>query len=117
MLTKIIAQEDDTVEVGGELAVVATPRMPAGRGPGTQRESHAAGESSRHPNTTGPTDVRSACWWRAKPVLMLKARQIGDQDRHSLAEERSGVRFRVDWHSGGVSAGKVDTSAVNKPVL
>ena len=55
VLTKIVAQEDDTVEVGGELAVIGD----AGEDGGRRRREPAAEQPSRKPRSRAASRNRS----------------------------------------------------------
>jgi 2-oxoglutarate dehydrogenase E2 component (dihydrolipoamide succinyltransferase) len=55
VLTKIVAQEDDTVEVGGELALIGDAADDgAGDAPSEEPEPEAGQNPSRHPSRSQP---------------------------------------------------------------
>ncbi len=84
VLTKIVAKEDDTVEVGGELAIIGD----AAESGGTARTGGRARAATR-----SQTPIRRlvGCWWRRDPGADARTGRVGGGGhRNSLAEEGRG---------------------------
>ena len=120
VLTKIVAQEDDTVEVGGELAVIGDAAESSGEPPAqtpaepeTQPESKAAAptepEPERQPEPAAPTQQGSGGSGSATPVLMPELGESVAEGTVTRWLKKVGDSVQVDEPLVEVSTDKVDT--------
>ncbi|MEM6109424.1 2-oxoglutarate dehydrogenase, E2 component, dihydrolipoamide succinyltransferase [Mycobacterium sp. 050272] len=123
VLTKIVAQEDDTVEVGGELAVIgdasengasATPSQPAAEPepePEAQPESQAQPEPEPEPaaQAAPAPQAASSSNGSATPVLMPELGESVTEGTVTRWLKKVGDSVQVDEALVEVSTDKVDT--------
>jgi pyruvate dehydrogenase E2 component (dihydrolipoamide acetyltransferase) len=129
VLTKIIAQEDDTVEVGGELAVIGDASesasqspsetdtaQPAAREPETQPEPAAPAEPEPEPEPAAPAQAapaapaqQSSGSGSTTPVLMPELGESVTEGTVTRWLKKVGDSVQVDDPLVEVSTDKVDT--------
>ncbi|MGA7054118.1 MAG: 2-oxoglutarate dehydrogenase, E2 component, dihydrolipoamide succinyltransferase [Mycobacterium sp.] len=125
VLTKIIAQEDDTVEVGGDLAVIgdasesdseSAPAQPAAPEPAAQPESAAPPEPEAEPEPAPPTQSEPAApaqqgstGGTTTPVLMPELGESVTEGTVTRWLKKVGDQIQVDDPLVEVSTDKVDT--------
>ncbi|WAC94302.1 2-oxoglutarate dehydrogenase, E2 component, dihydrolipoamide succinyltransferase [Mycobacterium sp. Aquia_213] len=131
VLTKIVAQEDDTVEVGGELAVIGdasengasaapaeAPSQPAAESapapepepePAAQPESEAQPEPERQPEPAPQAAAPSSSNGSATPVLMPELGESVTEGTVTRWLKKVGDSVQVDEALVEVSTDKVDT--------
>jgi pyruvate dehydrogenase E2 component (dihydrolipoamide acetyltransferase) len=129
VLTKIIAQEDDTVEVGGELAVIGDASesasqspsetdtaQPAAREPETQPEPAAPAEPEPEPEPAAPAQAapaapaqQSSGSGSTTPVLMPELGESVTEGTVTRWLKKVGDSVQVDDALVEVSTDKVDT--------
>src|SRR6201996_3134029 len=125
VLTKIVAQEDDTVEVGGELAVIgdaaeggAEPTQQAPSQPEPQAEAPAQPEAETRPATPAhpepdpepaPGAQQSSGGGTATPVLMPELGESVTEGTVTRWLKKLGDSVQVDEPLVEVSTDKVDT--------
>uniref|UniRef100_UPI0035CA2775 2-oxoglutarate dehydrogenase, E2 component, dihydrolipoamide succinyltransferase n=1 Tax=uncultured Mycobacterium sp. TaxID=171292 RepID=UPI0035CA2775 len=122
VLTKIIAQEDDTVEVGGELAIIGDSAegdggQPAAQAP-PQAEQEAAAEPEPRPEPqpqaqpqapAASGDGQAAADGAATPVLMPELGESVTEGTVTRWLKKVGDSVEVDEPLVEVSTDKVDT--------
>jgi pyruvate dehydrogenase E2 component (dihydrolipoamide acetyltransferase) len=117
VLTKIVAQEDDTVEVGGELAVIGGPTEGGAPQPPSQPES-AAPPAQPEPEPTPPAQPepepapaapQSSGGGTATPVLMPELGESVTEGTVTRWLKKVGDAVQVDDALVEVSTDKVDT--------
>lgn len=125
VLTKIVAQEDDTVEVGGELAVIgdasegggasgAQPAAPAPSQPEPQAQSAAPSQPEPQPEPQQPQappepEQQSSGGGDATPVLMPELGESVAEGTVTRWLKKVGDSVQVDDALVEVSTDKVDT--------
>jgi pyruvate dehydrogenase E2 component (dihydrolipoyllysine-residue acetyltransferase) len=125
VLTKIVAQEDDTVEVGGELAVIGDASEGDGAGsqpasappsrpePEAQPEPAAAAPAQPEPQPTAPPEPepapQSSGDGAATPVLMPELGESVAEGTVTRWLKKVGDSVQVDEALVEVSTDKVDT--------
>jgi 2-oxoglutarate dehydrogenase E2 component (dihydrolipoamide succinyltransferase) len=117
VLTKIIAQEDDTVEIGGELAVIgdtadATDGADSTAG-GARQPAEAAPEpqpeAAPQPNAAPPARDQGATGMVLQPVLMPELGESVTEGAVTRWLKKVGDSVEVDEPLVEVSTDKVDT--------
>ncbi|WP_331250556.1 biotin/lipoyl-containing protein, partial [Mycobacterium colombiense] len=126
VLTKIVAQEDDTVEVGGELAVIgdsseggaggdSQPAAPAPSQPEPQPQSAAPAQSEAQPEPQPQAEPapapaqQSSGGGAATPVLMPELGESVAEGTVTRWLKKVGDSVQVDDALVEVSTDKVDT--------
>jgi pyruvate dehydrogenase E2 component (dihydrolipoamide acetyltransferase) len=126
VLTKIIAQEDDTVEVGGDLAVIGDaaetpaggqpeptaqpePAAPSQPEPKAQAEPEAQPEPQPEPEPAAPTQPTPTGSGDATPVLMPELGESVTEGTVTRWLKKVGDSVQVDEPLVEVSTDKVDT--------
>lgn len=113
VLTKIVAREDDTVEVGGELAVISEAAEGGGRSQGPAQPSRPQPEKAPAPEPEArpapPASPGSGDGAAATPVLMP---ELGESVAEGVVTrwlKKVGDSVQVDEPLVEVSTDKVDT--------
>ncbi|WAJ43101.1 2-oxoglutarate dehydrogenase, E2 component, dihydrolipoamide succinyltransferase [Mycobacterium sp. Aquia_216] len=125
VLTKIVAQEDDTVEVGGELAVIGEAAEDGASGAPAQAPSQPAAESTpepepepeptpqpepeRQPEPAAQAAPQSSGDGTATPVLMPELGESVTEGTVTRWLKKVGDSVQVDEALVEVSTDKVDT--------
>ncbi|WP_305778050.1 biotin/lipoyl-containing protein, partial [Mycobacterium avium] len=128
VLTKIIAQEDDTVEVGGELAVIgdaaddgaagggaqapsqpSQPQAPAQPEPQAQEPAQAQPEAPAQPQAPAQPAPQESGGGAATPVLMPELGESVTEGTVTRWLKKVGDSVQVDDALVEVSTDKVDT--------
>jgi 2-oxoglutarate dehydrogenase E2 component (dihydrolipoamide succinyltransferase) len=111
VLAKIIAQEDDTVEIGGELAVIGD--TVDGSGKGARQPAEAAPEpqpeAAPQPTAPPPARDRGATGILLQPVLMPELGESVTEGAVTRWLKKVGDSVEVDEPLVEVSTDKVDT--------
>lgn len=108
VLTKIIAQEDDTVEVGGELAVIGAPSEAAAAAPAPRPEPKAQPEPAASSQPAAPAQQPSGAA-TATPVLMPELGESVTEGTVTRWLKKIGDSVQADEPLVEVSTDKVDT--------
>ena len=122
VLTKIIAQEDDTVEVGGDLAVIgdaseSAAEQPEGAQPEPEAQPESAARSEPEPEPAAPTRSepepepaqQASGGGSATPVLMPELGESVAEGTVTRWLKKVGDSVQVDDPLVEVSTDKVDT--------
>ncbi len=127
VLTKIVAQEDDTVEVGGELAIIGDPSQGGGGDtpsqpepeaeaapapeaqPEPQAQPKAEPEPQAQPESGAQASARPASGGDATPVLMPELGESVTEGMVTRWLKKVGDSVQVDEALVEVSTDKVDT--------
>jgi pyruvate dehydrogenase E2 component (dihydrolipoamide acetyltransferase) len=125
VLTKIIAQEDDTVEVGGDLAVIgdaseSAAEQPEGAQPEPEAQPESAARSEPEPEPAAPTQSepepepaapaqQASGGGSATPVLMPELGESVAEGTVTRWLKKVGDSVQVDDPLVEVSTDKVDT--------
>ena len=123
VLTKIIAQEDDTVEVGGDLAVIgdaseSAAEQPGGAQPGPEAQPESAARSEPEPEPAAPARSEpepapaapaQQASGSATPVLMPELGESVAEGTVTRWLKKVGDSVQVDDPLVEVSTDKVDT--------